>query len=120
MGKLLKAGADARHFLSQFRSMVKMAELVSDLSGLESEANIFEKRKVDAEVGLSKLNEKSEFLNEQFEEVTSSLKALQLKYTEDKASFDTWAQGAKSSKERIIEDTSRLQKALNELRAKLL
>ncbi len=120
MGKLLKAGADARHFLSQFRSMVKMAELVSDLSGLESEANIFEKRKVDAEVELSKLNEKSEGLNEQFESVTSDLKSLRLKYSEDKASFDNWAIGAKSSKERIIEDTSRLQKALNELRAKLL
>ena len=97
-----------------------MAELVSDLSGLESEAKIFEKRKVDAEVGLSKLSEKSEYLNEQFEEVTSNLKALRLKYTEEKASFDNWAQGAKSSKERIIEDTSRLQKALSELRAKLL
>lgn len=120
MGKLLKAGADARHFLSQFRSMVKMADLVSDLSGLESEANIFEKRKVDAEVELSKLNEKSEFLNEQFEEVKSNLKILQLQYTEEKTSFDNWAKESKSSKERIIEDTFKLKKALNDLRAKLL
>ena len=120
MGKLLKAGAEARHFLSQFRSLTKMAELLSDLSGLDGEINALEKRKGIAEVALSKLKEEVELVNRQCVEEKENLGSLQIRIKEEKESFDSWMKGAKSSKERIINDTTRLQTALKELRAKLL
>ena len=51
MGKLTKAGADARHFLTQFNSVKKMADLLNELSGLEGEVSQLEasKKKLTAE-----------------------------------------------------------------------
>ena len=160
MGKLLKAGADARHFLSQFRSLTKMAELLDDVSGLENEVNILEKRKEAVEKELSDLVPKVEAENEiltsimeatsdeakaaakikinatraaaviideadqsvrkQCEKDMVTLKALQLKIREEQVSFDSWHKEAEGSKRKILNDTSKLQKALDDLRAKLL
>ena len=160
MGKLLKAGADARHFLSQFRSLARMAELVDDMSGLENEVTTLEKRKEAVEKELLDLVPKVEAENEiltsimeatsdeakaadnikanatraaaviideadqsvrkQCEKDMVTLKALQLKIREEQVSFDSWHKEAEGSKRKILNDTSKLQKALDDLRAKLL
>ena len=160
MGKLLKAGAEARHFLSQFRSLTKMAELLDDVSGLENEVTSLEKRKTVAEEELSDLGPKLKAEQDVFKSVIESteaereaavlvkntaiseasnivskanrsvsnqhkaeeedLKALQLQLREEKASFKSWMVKANSSKDKILRDTSELQKALDNLRAKLL
>ena len=160
MGKLLKAGADARHFLSQFRSLTKMAELVDDMSGLENEVTTLEKRKEAVEKELLDLvpkveaeneiltsimeatsveakaaadiktkaintasaiiNEADRSVREQCEREMSTLKALQLQIREEQISFDSWHKEAEGSKRKILNDTSKLQKALDDLRAKLL
>ena len=160
MGKLAKAGADARHFLSQFRSLEKMAELVDGLSGLESEVITLEKRKGIAEEELSILgpnlkteqevlrsvienteaereaavlvkntaistasdivNKANESVNEKCEKEMADLRELKLQIKEEQASFTSWMRKAKSSKDKILRDTSELQKALDGLRAKLL
>ena len=160
MGKLLKAGADARHFLSQFRSLARMAELVDDMSGLENEVTTLEKRKevvekvlldlapkLEAEQGIleavnekieaAKLeaisiktravavastitNEADQSVRKQCEKDMVTLKALQLNIREEQVSFDSWHKEAEGSKRKILNDTSKLQKALDDLRAKLL
>ena len=160
MGKLLKAGADARHFLSQFRSLARMAELVDDMSGLENEVTTLEKRKEAVEKELSDLVPKVKAENEiltsimeatsdeakaadnikanaaraaaviideadrsvsaQCDKDMATLKALQLQIREEQVSFDSWHKEAEDSKRKILNDTSKLQKALDDLRAKLL
>ena len=160
MGKLLKAGADARHFLSQFRSLAKMAELVDDMSGLENEVTVLEKRKEGAEKELSDLVPKVEAeqgileavkekieaakleainiklkaaaaasiitteadrsVSAQCEKDMATLKALQLQIREEQVSFNSWHKEAEVAKRKILNDTSKLQKALAALRAKLL
>ena len=160
MGKLLKAGADARHFLSQFRSLTKMAELVDDMSGLENEVTTLEKRKGAVEKELLDLvpkleaedeiltsimkatsdeaeaaakiktnatraaaviiDEADQSVREQCEKDMVTLKALQLQIREEQISFDSWNKEAEGSKRKILNDTSKLQKALDDLRAKLL
>ena len=160
MGKLLKAGADARHFLSQFRSLARMAELVDDMSGLENEVTTLEKRKSVAEKELASMvpkleaeqgilrsvmeateaekqeaaniktralavastitNEADQSVRKQCEKEMVTLKALQLNIREEQVSFDSWHKEAEGSKRKILNDTSKLQKALDDLRAKLL
>ena len=160
MGKLLKAGADARHFLSQFRSLARMAELVDDMSGLENEVTTLEKRKEAVEKELLDLvpkleaedeiltsimaatsdeaeaaakiktnatraaaviiDEADQSVREQCEKDMVTLKALQLQIREEQISFDSWHKEAEGSKRKILNDTSKLQKALDDLRAKLL
>lgn len=160
MGKLLKAGADARHFLSQFRSLTKMAELVDGLSGLDNEVLSLEKRKevvekellvleskLTAEQGILRnvmeateaeeekaVNVKSaavraatditnaadQSVAKQHAKDMSSLKTIQLQAREEQISFDNWHKEAEKTKEEILRDTSKLKKALADLRAKLL
>ena len=160
MGKLLKAGADARHFLSQFRSLTKMAELLDDVSGLENEVNILEKRRGVAEKELLDLgpkldkeretlkelvetteaekleaigiktkaahaasiiiSEANQSVREQCEKDMSDLKTIQLQIREEQVSFASWRKESETKKRKILTDTSRLQKALDDLRAKLL
>lgn len=160
MGKLAKAGADARHFLTQFRGLTKMAELVDGLSGLESEVLALEKRKRVVEETLAALGPKLESergvlksvientevekeaailvkntalseasiivgkangaVMDKHREEEADLKALQLQSEEEKSSFKSWMIKANSSKNKILRDTSELQKALDNLRAKLL
>ena len=160
MGKLLKAGAEARHFLSQFRSLTKMAELLDDVSGLENEVNTLEKRKEVSEEELSNLGpklekerevlrgaietvetEKQEAANikaralatasaivdkadqsvrEQCEKDMGTLKAVQLQIRAEQTSFASWCKESETKKRKILADTSKLQQALDDLRAKLL
>ena len=115
MGKLLKAGAEARHFLSQFRSLIKVAELLDDVSGLDGEINTLEKRKKVAAEELAKLNKGLELVSEQCAEEKKALNSFQLRIKDEKKSLDSWTE----KREKIISDTTRLQKALKELRVKL-
>ncbi len=119
MGKLLKAGAEARHFLAQFRSLTKVAELLDDASGLDGEINTLEKRKKVAEEELAKFNKGLELVNKQCAEGKKTLSALQLRIKDERKSFGDWTKKAESAKEKIISDTVRLQAALKELRVKL-
>ena len=79
MGKLTKAGAEARHFLSHFRTLVRMSEMVDELSGYESEAGVYAKEIKAAKAELKKLQPQVEKLRHEVKEAEVVVEASHTK-----------------------------------------
>ena len=79
MGKLTKAGAEARHFLSSFRTLIRMSEMVDELSGYESEAAVYAKEKKESAAEIAKLKPQLVKLRKQVKEAEATIEASHAK-----------------------------------------
>jgi len=79
MGKLTKAGAEARHFLSSFRTLIRMSEMVDELSGYESEAGVFAKEVKHSKAEIKRLKPELEKLRAGVKEAEKVIEASHAK-----------------------------------------
>ena len=109
MSGLAKAGADARHFLAKFKSVVQLAEMVDGLSGLSGEVVALEAAKEEAAAALMKVKP---LLATEQKKLSKAIAAIKDAETESAYTIEEALQGAKAI--RADADTAvRLQLALD-------